>query len=131
MCLDNNIISNNIYTKFLTLIVDNILYWKPHTDRLINKLSTTCYVIRSVKPYVNTNAIIMIYHSLFHNIMTYGIIFWGNSSHNNQVFGMQIKAITTIVGCGNRESCRNSFKELNLFATGVTTCNFFTYICVK
>jgi len=36
MCLDNNRISNNIYTKFLGLIVDNTQSWKPHIDHLIN-----------------------------------------------------------------------------------------------
>jgi len=111
-CLDNNRISNNLYTKFLGLILDNTLSWKPHIDPLINKLSTACYVIRSVKPYVN--AIIMIYYSLFHAVMTYGKIFWGNSSHSIQVFRMQKKAIRIIIGHGNRESCRNLFKKLNI-----------------
>jgi hypothetical protein len=60
MCVDNNRISNNLCTKFLGLIVDSTLSWKPHIDHLINKLSTTCYVIRSVKPYVSIN-VIMIY----------------------------------------------------------------------
>jgi len=113
-CLDNNRISNNLYTKFLSLIVDNTLSWKPHRDHLINKLSTACYVIRSVKPYVNTNAIIMIYHSLFHSVTSYGIIFWGNSSHSIQVFRTQKKVIRIIMGLGNRETCRNLFKELNI-----------------
>jgi len=40
MCLHKNRISNNLYTKFLGLIVDNTLSWKPHIDHLINKLST-------------------------------------------------------------------------------------------
>jgi hypothetical protein len=88
MCLDNNRISNSLYTKFFGLIVDNTISWKPHIEHLINKLSTACCVIRSVKTYVNTNAIIMIYHSLFHAVMTYGIIFWGNSSNSIQVFRM-------------------------------------------
>jgi hypothetical protein len=113
MCLDNNRISNNSYTKFLGLIVDNALSWKLHIEQLINKLSTACYVIRSVKPCINTNAIITIYHSLFHAVMTYGIIFWGNSSHSTLVFRMQKKTIIIIMGCGNRESCRNLFEELN------------------
>jgi len=112
--LDNNRISNNLYTTFLGLIVDNTLSWKPHIDHLINKLSTACYIIRSVKPYVNANAIIMIYHFLFHAVMTYGIIFWGKSFHSIQVFRMQKKAIRIIMGHGNRESCRNLFKELNI-----------------
>ena len=114
MCLDNNRISNNSYTKFLGLIIDNTLSWKPHIDRLINKLSTACYVIRSLKPHVNTNAIIMIYLSLFHTVMTYGIISWGNSSHSPQVFRMQKRPIRIIMGCGNRESCRNLVNGLNI-----------------
>jgi hypothetical protein len=114
MCLENNRTFNNQNTKLLGLIVDNTLSWKPHIDHLINKLSTACYVIRSVKPYVNTNVLNMIYHSLFHSVMDYGIIFWGNSSHNTQVIKMRKKAIRIIMGCGNRESCRNLFKELNI-----------------
>jgi hypothetical protein len=62
----------NLITKFLGLIVDNTLSWKPHIDHLINKLSTACYLIRSVKPCVNADAIIMIYHSLFHALMILG-----------------------------------------------------------
>jgi hypothetical protein len=77
-------------------------------------MSTACCVIRSLKPYMNINAIIMIYRSLFHAVMTYGIIFWENSSHSTRVFRMQEKAIRIIMGCSNRESCRNWFKELNI-----------------
>jgi len=98
MCLDNNRISNNLYTKFLGLIVDNTLSWKPHIDHLVNKPSTACCVIRSVKPCVNTNAIIMIYHSVFHAVMTYGIIFWGDSSHSIQVFRMQKRQLGLLWG---------------------------------
>jgi hypothetical protein len=87
MCLDNTRIYKNSYTKFLGRIVDdNTLSWKPHIDHLINKLSTACYVIRSVNSCVNTNVIIMIYHFLFHAVMTYGIKFWGNYSHSTKVF---------------------------------------------
>jgi hypothetical protein len=50
----------------------------------------------------------------FHAVMTYAIIFWGNSSHSTQVFRMQKKAIRIITGRGNRESCSNLFKELNI-----------------
>jgi hypothetical protein len=46
--------------------------------------------------------------------MTYGIIFWRNSSHSTQVFRMQKRAIRIIMGRGNKEYCRNLFKELNI-----------------
>jgi len=34
MCLDNNRISNSLYTKFFGLIADNTLSWKPHIEHL-------------------------------------------------------------------------------------------------
>jgi hypothetical protein len=42
--------------------------------------------------------------------MSYGIIFWGKSSHSSVIFKMQIR----IMGCGCRKSCRELFKELKI-----------------
>jgi hypothetical protein len=72
----------------------------------------------------------MIYHSLFHAVMTYGKIFWGNSSHSTQVFRMQKKAIRIITGHGNRESCRDLFKELNIlpFMSQYTILSLLTFV---
>jgi hypothetical protein len=39
-------------TTFLGLILDNTFSWKSHIDWLMSKLSSACYVIRAVKPYV-------------------------------------------------------------------------------
>ena len=56
----------------------------------------------------------MIYHSPFHSIMSYGIIFWGNSPHSSIIFKMQKRVIRTMMGCGYRESCRKLFVELKI-----------------
>jgi len=46
--------------------------------------------------------------------MSYGIIFWGNSSHSSIIFRIQKKAIRITEGCGNRVLCRNLFKKLQI-----------------
>jgi len=46
--------------------------------------------------------------------MSYGIIFWGNSSHSSIIFRLQKKVIRIMEGCGNRVSCRNLFKKLEI-----------------
>jgi hypothetical protein len=46
--------------------------------------------------------------------MSYGIMFWGNSSHSSEIFKMQKRVITIIMGYGYRESCRELFKELKI-----------------
>jgi hypothetical protein len=44
-----NQINKVYYTNFLGLTLDSTLPWKPHTDQLISKLNSACYVIRSLK----------------------------------------------------------------------------------
>jgi len=46
---NNKLIPNFLSTKFLGLTVDNLLSWRIHVDQLATKLSTACYVIRSIK----------------------------------------------------------------------------------
>jgi hypothetical protein len=44
--------------------------------------------------------------------MSYGVIFWGNSSINNNTFRLQKKAIRIITDSRSRDSCRGQFKKL-------------------
>jgi len=46
--------------------------------------------------------------------MSYGIMFCGNLSHISVSFKMQKRVIRIIMGYGNRESCRELFKELKI-----------------
>jgi len=56
----------------------------------------------------------MIYHSLFYSVMSYGIMFLGNSPHSPVNFKMQKRVIKILMGSGYRESCRELFKELKI-----------------
>lgn len=56
----------------------------------------------------------MVYFSYFHSIMTYGIIFWGNSRHSNVIFRLQKRVIRIITGIRNRDSCREHFRTLKI-----------------
>ena len=46
--------------------------------------------------------------------MSYGIMFWGNSSHSSVIFKMQKRVIRILMGIGYRESCRGLFKDLKI-----------------
>jgi hypothetical protein len=99
---NNKIIPTCISTKFLGLTVNCTLSWRDHIDLVTKKLSTICYLIRNIKPYLSSSTLKMIYYSLFHSIMSYGIIFWGNSPHSSVIFKMQKMAIRRMMGCGHR-----------------------------
>ena len=83
---DNKLIKETKSTKFLGLDIDSSLYWKNHIDHMMFKLDTACYAIRYVKHFMSQDAQRTIYFSHFHSILSYGLIFWGNSAYSSNVF---------------------------------------------
>jgi len=89
LAITTNQIINTYSTKFLGLFIDSSLLWNNHIDQLMTKLSTACYTIRSIKPCRTQVPERMIYFSNVHSILTYGIIFWSNSSYCDHIFKTQ------------------------------------------
>ena len=57
------------------------------------------------------------YYSYFHSVITYGLLFWGNSPDSIKIFRLQKKIIRIMMGCRNGDSCRKllyNFKILPL-----------------
>lgn len=107
---DINIVCNNrsITTlsnvKFLGMHINDSMNWSSHADCITPKLSSACYVMRSIKPYMPLNTLKTIYYSYFNTIMSYGLFIWGNSPHSLRIFRMQKKIIRIMTGCNSRVS---------------------------
>jgi hypothetical protein len=67
----------------LGITVDNTLSWKQCIDTITPKLNKACYIIRRSKLYLSIDALKMVYYAFFHSVMSYGLIFWWNSTHNS------------------------------------------------
>ena len=92
---------------------DTYSSWAKLRNMLLRLVSVICFVCD--KNFRNFHlSLKVIYHALFHSVMSYGVIFWGNSPHSHIIFRIQKKAIRIIEGCGNRVSCRNLFKKLHI-----------------
>jgi len=52
--------------------------------------------------------------SFFLSIMSYGLIFWGTSTHSEYIFKLQKRIIRVIKGARIRDSCREFFKILKI-----------------
>ena len=85
----SNCISKVNDTEFWGLIIINTLSWKTHIDKILPKLRSACFAMRSVKPSVSQQMLKVIYYSRFHSIMSHGTIFWGHSSPSIRVFRLQ------------------------------------------
>ena len=85
-----------------------------NNSRLITLSAIILSGLHCIKPCLSISTLKIIYHSLFHSILSYGIMFWGNSSHSSVIFKMQKRVIRIIMGYVYRESCRALFKELKI-----------------
>ena len=90
-------------------------------EYIIPKLSSAIFVIRNLSDFINSEALRMMYFSYFHSIITYGIVFWENSTNVSRVFKLQKKVIRIISGVGFRNFCRGLFRE---FRTLPLSCEY-------
>ena len=112
--LGNRKIATTQILNFSGLTIDTSLTWKHHIVELTSRLNKTCYATRSVKPFISLGVLRSTHFSYVHSIMSYGIIFSGNSSHSEEIFKIQKRIIRIIMNSSKNASCRQLFKELNI-----------------
>jgi hypothetical protein len=110
----NKLIKKTKNTKFLGLDLDSSLSWKDHIDQIMLKLGRACYAIRYVKHFMSLHTLRTVYFSYFHSILSYGIIFWGNSAYSLNIFKIQNRIIRISMNARNRDSCCQLFKNLKI-----------------
>jgi len=100
--------------KFLGMRLNCILTWKSHTDNLIKKLTSICFMLRKLLPIVNVELIHMVYLAHFYSHISYGIFFWGSSASKKYVFIIKKRAVKNMLRLGPRSSCGKGFKKLDI-----------------
>jgi hypothetical protein len=80
-------------TKFLGLIIGDEISWKNQLDYRTAKLNSACFAIRTVRSVLSKDAMKMLYFSYIHSVISYGVIFWGNSPYGIKIFKIQKKII--------------------------------------
>jgi hypothetical protein len=88
---DNRPVITMSNKKFLGIHINDSMNWSCHVESIIPKLSSACYIMRSIKPYMPMNTMKTIYYSCFNTIMSYGLFLWGNLPHTLKIFRMQKK----------------------------------------
>jgi len=68
--------------KYLGVVVDKNLSWKPHVEYICKKISKACGSMARLRYSMNTNVLVEVYHSLIHSYLRYGIMVWGNASES-------------------------------------------------
>jgi hypothetical protein len=66
--------------KYLGILIDDKLNWDIQVKKLCSKLSSVCGVISKVRHYLDREALMLIYNSLFDSRLRCGILAWGTTS---------------------------------------------------
>ena len=110
----NNQITNSTNTKFLSLTIEEMLSWKCHINQMLSRLSLACHAVKVITPLMSEDILKMIYYSYVHLIITYGMIFWGNSPHSTDILKFHKRIIRIMTKSKSRDSCRQLFKRLEI-----------------
>ena len=100
--------------KFLGVWLNETLKWDHHVQYLTKKLGKVCFAIRIIKNVADLNTVKTLYFSSYQSLLTYGIIFWGNSTKSKEIFILQKKVVRIIVGAKLFEPCRKRFRKFGI-----------------
>jgi hypothetical protein len=114
LACNNNVITEDSHIKFLGLTIDDTLSWNLPIDGIMKRLTSVCYMMRTVKSYMPFSSLIMIYYSLFLSVLAYDNLFWGMSSSSLKLFKLQKRVVHIMTDQGNRTSCREFLKKLEI-----------------
>jgi len=72
--INHHPISKQSSLKYLGVILDDKLNWKPQIEKLVTQLSRSCGMLFKLKHYTNISVLKSVYFALFHSYFTYSIL---------------------------------------------------------
>lgn len=113
--------------KFLGVILDSHLNWKSHIEKINKRISSSCYAISILANVASIETAKNAYYGYIYPLLTYGIIFWGNSVNVESTFILQKKCLRIIYNIKPYETLRIIFKEKQFLTL---TCIYILEICL-
>ena len=97
----NNQIPQSDQVKYLGILINKHLKWKPYIDELTTSISKSVGILYHFPKYLSNNNLKKIYHSLVKSRLQYGILLWGNANqstlHNlNKVNNRALRYVTQL-----------------------------------
>ena len=113
----NNLVIKRVDTiKFLGIIIDNRLTWKPHLENIINKISKFTGIFYRIKNCCNVDCLILMYYSLVYPNLMYCSALWGGAykTYIDKLFVSQKKLIRVITDSNRYDHTAPLFLKHNL-----------------
>ena len=96
--VDGEILPPSKTVKYLGVVFDENLSFKPHHTYLKTKLSRSIGMLAKIRHFVNFNTVNSIYHAIFSSHLRYACQIWGQTKNLtlNNLSSLQNKALKTI-----------------------------------
>ena len=98
--------------SFLGIIINENINWKSHVRHISKKISQTIGIMNRIKHYVPLVCLKLIYQSLIHSHLNYGILLWGFEIDN--IYPLQKKAIRLLTNSHYIAHTEPLFKKENI-----------------
>ena len=96
----NTSISANNQIKYLGITIDTRLNFEEHIGIVAKKISRSLGVMRKLRNVLPPKALLVLYYSMIHPHLLYGITIWGNTyeKHLKRLRTLQNKAVEVLGG---------------------------------
>ena len=105
-----------MHAKFLDLIVGQQLTWHAHINYCKTKLLSALYAINKIKAIVPVEVLRMVYFSLVHPHLAFGMTLWGAvyNIHVNKIHVMEKRIVRAIFEVEYSAHTAQRFDELRI-----------------
>ena len=95
---DGTVLKQVQNTKFLGIIIDEDLSWKPHVNNVCNIISRNIGMINKLKHFFPQSTLKSLYYAIIYPYLSYGILAWGYASKTliDRILLLQKKALRII-----------------------------------
>ena len=96
--LNNKQLKREYCIKYLGILIDSHLSWKPQVDFVVKKIRRSIGILSKLRHYIDLSILLKLYYALIYPFLIYGIIIWGNTYESTlkPIFILQKKALRII-----------------------------------
>ena len=130
--INNNIIKQASYVKFLGVLIDHDFSWKNHISLVQKNVIKSAGLIAKLRHFTNKNTLKLVYYALVYPYLTYGNLVWGNTypTRLQKLLNVQKKIVRLISFKSYMEHSKPLFldlKILNIYQINDYLCSLFMY----
>ena len=113
--INNICLTEDDSVKYLGVLIDKNLTWKPHTAAISTKIAKCSWALTRLKRYVNQKTLLTVYYSIIFLYLQYCITTWGSCSRSNltPLVSLQKRIIRIISGADYRAHSKPLFLQLH------------------